>query len=92
MSKILFAPLSILGGIAAGIAASRLFEFVWARFDDEEAPDPEDKEVTWLKLGIALALQGAIFRLVRGAFDHGAREVFYRGTRRWPGDKEPDPA
>lgn len=92
MSKILFAPLSIGGGLLAGLVASRLFEFIWGKFDDKEPPEPDDREVTWLKLGIALAIQGAIFRLVRGAFDHGARTAFFKGTRVWPGDKRPDAA
>ena len=92
MARILFAPLSIVGGILAGFVGSKLFQFIWARFDDQEPPEPEDRETTWLKLGIALALQGAIFRLVRGAFDHGARRAFMRGTRTWPGSERPDEA
>ena len=90
MARILFAPLSIVGGILAGFVGTKLFELIWARIDSEEPPQPENRETTWLKLGIALALQGAIFRLVRGAFDHGARKAFMRGTRTWPGDTRPD--
>ena len=90
MARILFAPLSIAGGLIAGFIGSKLFEFVWGRIDDREPPEPADRETTWLKLGIALALQGAIFRLVRGAFDHGARKAFLRGTRTWPGEARPD--
>jgi len=92
MGRILFAPFSVVGGLLAGLAATKLFEFIWGRFDEQEPPDPEDREVAWPKLGAALAIQGAIFRLVRGAFDHGARTVFYRSTRRWPGEERPDPA
>ena len=40
MGRILFAPFSIAGGLLAGLAATKLFEFIWARFDDEEPPDP----------------------------------------------------
>jgi hypothetical protein len=90
MGRILFAPLSIAGGLLAGLAATRIFEFVWGRFDDQEPPDPEHREVSWAKLAAALALQGAIFRLVRGVFDHSARTVFYRGTRTWPGEERPE--
>jgi Protein of unknown function (DUF4235) len=90
MARILFAPLSIIGGILAGFIGAKLFEFVWGRFDTEVPPEPEDRDTTWLKLGIALALQGAIFRLVRGAFDHGARRAFFKRTRTWPGDAKPD--
>ena len=90
MARILFAPLSIAGGILAGFVGTKLFAFIWGRIDDQEPPEPEDRETTWLKLGIALALQGAIFRLVRGAFDHGARKAFLRGTHTWPGEARPD--
>ena len=92
MARILFAPFSIVGGLLAGFIGSKLFQFVWGRIDDEEPPEPEDRETTWLKLGVALALQGAIFKLVRGAFDHGARRAFERGTRTWPGAARPDQA
>lgn len=92
MARILFAPLSIAGGFLAGAIGTKLFQFIWGRFDSEKPPEPEDRETTWLKLGIALALQGAIFRLVRGAFDHGARRAFFRRTRTWPGEARPDEA
>jgi len=92
MSRVLFAPLSIIGGILAGLVGSKIFEFIWGRFDDAEPPEPKTRDTSWLKLGIALALQGAIFRLVRGAFDHGARRAFFKGTRTWPGEAEPDKA
>jgi hypothetical protein len=92
MGRILFAPLSIVGGLLAGFAATRLFEFVWSRIDDQEPPDPEHREVSWPKLGVALLLQGAIFRFVRGVVDHGARTVFFRGTRSWPGEERPEPS
>jgi hypothetical protein len=37
-------------------------------------------------------LEGAIFRAVRGVFDHGSRVAFSRLTRSWPGEERPDPA
>ena len=92
MARVLFAPVSILGGILAGLVGTKIFEFVWGKFDDREPPEPADRETTWLKLGVALVLQGAIFRLVRGAFDHGARRAFARGTHTWPGAAKPDKA
>jgi hypothetical protein len=92
MARILFAPLSIIGGLIAGLIGTKIFEFVWGKFDDREPPEPEDRDTTWLKLGIALVLQGAIFRLVRGAFDHGARRAFMKGTHTWPGEAKPDEA
>ncbi len=86
--RILFAPISILAGLAAGFAAQKGFDRVWAAvFDEEEAPEPEDREVSYPKLLAALAVEGAIFRLVKGMTDRGARLGFASITGTWPGEK-----
>jgi hypothetical protein len=92
MAKILFAPFSIIGGFLAGFAATKLFEFIWSQIDEQKPPGADARRTTWPKLIIALLIEGAVFRAVRGAFDHGARTIFYRGTRVWPGDEAPDEA
>lgn len=89
--KILFAPIGILAGLAAGFAAQKGFEKVWAVFDDHEAPEAEDREVSYPKLAVALILEGAIFRLVKGLTDHGARSTFAKATGSWPGEEAPEP-
>lgn len=86
--KILFAPIRILAGLAAGFAAQKGFEKVWATFDDHEAPEAEDREVSYPKLAIALILEGAIFRLVKGMVDRGARLGFASLTGAWPGEQD----
>lgn len=92
MGRILFAPVSITGGLLAGLVATKLFELIWGRIDDQEPPAPEHRQIEPVKLVLALLVEGAIFRLVRGAFDHGARSLFFRSTHRWPGEERPDPA
>jgi hypothetical protein len=89
--KILFLPISILGGILAGLIGKKLFEGLWGLVDDEEPPDAEHREIRYAKLAMALLLEGAIFRLVRGLFDHAARRGFERFTGSWPGKKAPEP-
>ena len=89
--KFLFVPVSILGGILAGLVGKKLFERIWGLVDDEEPPDPKHREVDYPKLVAALVLEGAIFRLVRGWFDHGARQGFSRLTGTWPGEEAPEP-
>ena len=42
------------------------------------------------KLAAALVIEGAIFRLVKGLFDHAARSGFARWTGAWPGEEHPD--
>lgn len=88
--RILFAPLSITAGILAGLLGKKLFEFLWNRIDDEEAPEPSHLEVTWPKVLLASAVEGAIFRGTRAVTDRGARVAFYRATGRWPGEEERD--
>ena len=58
---------------------------------EEEAPSPENREFSWPKLIVALLVEGAIFRLVKGLTDHGARRAFASATGTWPGDEAPDP-
>jgi hypothetical protein len=92
MSKLIFIPISVIGGILAGVVGRKTFEGLWGVIDRQEAPDPKHRDVTWQRLIPALLLEGAIFRAVRGAFDHGARRAFTRLTGSWPGEERPDPA
>ena len=90
--KILFAPIGIITGLLAGIAAQKLFERLWAVFDDEEAPAPDQREVAIPKLVAALLVEGAIFRLVKGITDHSVRSGVTRLTGRWPGEERAESA
>ena len=84
--KVVFAPIGILAGLAAGFAAQKGFERIWAALDDEDPPEVEDRNVSYPKLIAALALEGAIFRLVKGIVDRGARVGFASTTGVWPGE------
>jgi hypothetical protein len=85
--KVVFAPIGILAGLVAGFAAQKGFERIWAAFDDDgDAPEAEDRDVSYPKLITALALEGAIFRLVKGMVDRGARLGFASTTGVWPGE------
>jgi hypothetical protein len=89
--KLAFTPISIALALAAGQLSKKLFDVVWGWFDDEEAPRPKHREVPLAKTLIALVIEGAIFRLVRGMTDHGARRAFATVTGTWPGEERPDP-
>jgi Protein of unknown function (DUF4235) len=90
VGKVVFTPVSIISGLLAGLVASKLFEFIWSRFADEEAPEPEHRKVSWPQLIIAMTLEGAIFRLTRAVTSHGTRVAFARATGSWPGDEGPE--
>lgn len=89
--KFAFLPVSIVGGLVAGLVGKKLFEQVWGLIDDQEPPEAKHREVEYPKLAGALLLEGAIFRLIRGLFDHGARRGFERFTGSWPGEEQPEP-
>ncbi len=89
--KILFIPVSIAGGLVAGLIGKKAFEQVWGLVDDQEPPEAEHRDVSYPKLIAALALEGAIFRAARGVADHEARRGFARMTGTWPGEQAPEP-
>jgi Protein of unknown function (DUF4235) len=89
--KVLFLPISVLGGLLAGLVGKKIFEQIWGLVDDQEPPAAKHREVQYGKLAAALLLEGAIFRFVRGFFDHGARHGFQRLTGAWPGEEAPEP-
>ena len=90
MGKLLFIPFSLAAGLIAGLLSKKVFDLAWSLVDEEEAPEPEHREVNWFKLAVALALEGAIFRAMRGLVDRGSRLGFYRLTGSWPGEEEPE--
>ena len=89
--KFLFLPFSILGGLLAGFLGKKVFDGIWGLIDDEEPPDSKHLEISWPKLLVAAAVQGAIFRAVKEATDHGTRRAFMNLTGTWPGDERPEP-
>ena len=74
----------------AGQISKKIFDFIWSRISDEEAPEPEHREVSWPQLLAALAVEGAIFRLAKGLVDRGVRTGYMRLTGSWPGEERPD--
>ncbi|MGK2955426.1 MAG: DUF4235 domain-containing protein [Solirubrobacterales bacterium] len=87
---ILFKPLSILAGLAAGLIAKKLFEKSWGLVNDVEPPDSGHRDVDLRMLVVALLLEGAIFTVVRGLIDQLARRSFARYTGVWPGEERPE--
>ena len=92
VSKLLFVPFSIAGGLLAGFIGKKLFEGIWGLVDEEEAPDGSQRDVPWAKLLVAAAVEGAILRAVKTATDRGSRQAFERVTGSWPGEEQPERA
>jgi hypothetical protein len=90
MTKLMFLPLRIGAGVLAGIAGKSLFRALWGLIDDHEAPKAEYRRVRVPMLALALVIEGALFRGLRGLADHGSRRVFARVTGSWPGEQAPE--
>lgn len=84
----LFGPIGILAGLAAGFAAQKGFERIWKLIDEEQPPEPDQRRVSYPKLVASLLIEGAVFRVVKGMVDHGARRGFASATGRWPGEDD----
>lgn len=82
--NLLFKPFGIISGLIAGRIGEKLFNRLWALFDSDDPPAPEDRDASHLKLLLALAVQGAIFTAVRGVVEHGARHGYEAMTGDWP--------
>lgn len=91
MGKLIFLPFSIGSGLLAGLIGKKTFALLWGVIDDEEAPKAEHRYISRPKLIVALAIEGALFALIRGLVDHGSRQAFAKATGAWPGDERPEP-
>jgi len=91
MAKAMFVPFSVGGGLLAGIMGRKLFEQIWGLIDKDEPPHSKHRDISVPKMLIALAIEGAIFRLTKGAFDHWARAGFEKFLGTWPGEEAPEP-
>ncbi|MDP9277752.1 MAG: DUF4235 domain-containing protein [Actinomycetota bacterium] len=88
--KFIFLPFSIVIGLLAGQLSKKLFDVVWGLVNDEEAPRPKHREAAMAQMVLALLLEGAIARVVRGLVDHGTRHGWARLTGAWPGEERPE--
>jgi len=87
MSKLAYMPFSIGSGLLAGLVSRRAFALVWGAVEDSAPPQPEQRAVALRKLVLALAIEGAMLRLVKGLADHGSRRGFAQLTGVWPGEQ-----
>jgi hypothetical protein len=89
--KRVYLPVGIVLSLLAGQISKKLFDLIWGRVEDQEAPRPKHREIDLPKLALALLIEGALFRLVRGVVDHCARRGFAGLTGSWPGEERPEP-
>jgi hypothetical protein len=89
--KLIYKPIGLLLGLAAGAIGRLIFSKVWGLIDDEEPPEGTTERTTWWKLILAGAIQGAIFRSTKMVVERAGAIGWQNLTGTWPGEEEPDP-
>ena len=89
--KLAYTPIGIALSLLMGQVAKKIFDLIWGQIEDQEAPRPKHREIDLPKLALALLIEGALFRVVRGLVDHYARHGFATLTGSWPGEERPEP-
>jgi len=88
MNKLMYKALGLLVSMLASILAGAIFKKVWKLVPGpDEAPEATDTRRSWGEILLAAGLQGAIFALIRAAFDRAAAEGVRQVTGDWPGDE-----
>ncbi len=83
--RILYKPLGVIAGVAAGMIAGTVFKRVWRLVrGEDEAPELIDPTRSWTETAFAAALEGAVFGGVKALVDRGAATGFEKATGRWP--------
>ena len=85
MNKVMYKPVGVLLGLAAGALAGVAFKQVLrAVSGEDDVPDATDEERHWGEILAAAAIQGAIFAVVRAAVDRAGATGVRKVTGSWP--------
>jgi hypothetical protein len=87
--KLLYKPVSIIGGLLAGVAARAVFKRTWkvvAR--QERKPTAKDKQSGWVVVVAAATIEGAVSGAIKAAVDRAGARGFEWATGIWPGNAE----
>jgi predicted metal-dependent enzyme (double-stranded beta helix superfamily) len=83
--KLVYRPVGLLTGAAAGLIAGVLAKQVWrVASGDDDTPDALDEHRDWGEILAAAALQGVVFAVVRAAVDRASAQAVRRLTGHWP--------
>jgi hypothetical protein len=88
--KLIYKPIGLLLGLAAGAIGRLIFSKLWGVIEEEEPPEPTTERASWPKVLLAAGMQGLIFRTVEVAVDRLGAMGWRNLTGTWPGEKEPE--
>ena len=92
MNKLVYKALGLGVSLLASLLAGTIFKRLWKLTPgSDEAPEATDERRGWGEILVAAALQGAIFALIKAAFDRATAEGVRQVTGEWPAD-EGEPA
>jgi NhaP-type Na+/H+ or K+/H+ antiporter len=87
LAKVVYRPVGLIGGLAAGALSGMIVKQVWKRVaKEDDAPQALESEYPLTQIILAAALQGLVFAVVKALIDRGGARVFERVTGEWPGD------
>ncbi len=90
MAKILYKPIGIIVGVAAGLLAGKIFELIWGLISDEQPADADERDAGWPEVLISAGIQGAVFATVQALVRRSGAKGFERVTGIWPGTDRKD--
>ncbi len=83
--RLVYKPVGLLAGAAAGLIAGVLVKQVWrVASGEDDTPDALDEQRGWGEILAAAALQGVVFAVVRAAVDRASAQGVRRLTGHWP--------
>ena len=86
-AKLVYRPIGLLSGVAAGVVSGAIFKQIWRMVaKEDDAPAALQSEYPMREVVLAAAIQGAIFAGTKAAIDRAGARGFTRLTGAWPGD------
>jgi hypothetical protein len=85
VNKVLYKPVSLVLGLAAGALAGIVFKQIWRLVaDEDEAPGATSPDHSWPEVLAAAAIQGAVFATVKAVVERGGATGVRKLTGDWP--------
>jgi len=88
MNKWVYKALGLVVSLLASLLAGAIFKRLWKLTPgSDEVPEATDARSGWGEILVAAALQGAIFALIKAAFDRATAQGVREVTGEWPGEE-----
>ena len=88
MNKWVYKALGLVVSLLASLLAGAIFQRLWKLTPGtDEVPEATDERSGWGEILVAAALQGAIFALIKAAFDRATAQGVREVTGEWPGEE-----